>query len=213
MKPGRFAITIRLKAQGLHRRSYGCIARWDLADEPSLIHTQDGGRHWQNVSQETQIPHIRFIARMVFLTPELGWIAGADGTDILVFRTSNGGRDWEESRTTGPRELAQVRDLFFLDQSRGRLITWHFNDRGTYLFSTMDGGRSWTPEPDSSFQGKEKWASVVRFVSPEQGFVFVAEGAHLSSCAPLSKVRAGTGRSSRDLFTIAGFSKAIFCAA
>ncbi len=80
------------------------------------------------------------------------------------------------SRTAGPQELALVRDIFFRDQERGWLITWHFNDNGTYMFSTVEGGGSWTPEPDSSFQGKDKWASVVRFVSPENGFVFVDEG-------------------------------------
>jgi len=142
------------------------------AEVNKFLRTDDGGRTWM----ETQIPHVRFIDRMVFLTPELGWIAGTDGQDIFVFRTSNGGRDWEESRTTGPRGLALVRDLFFLDQNRGWLIIWHFSDSGTYLLSTVDGGRSWTPEPASSFQGKNKRANVVRFVSPENGFVFVDEG-------------------------------------
>lgn len=143
-----------------------------VAEVNKVLRTNDGGRTWA----EIQIPHLRSVDRMVFLTPELGWIAGTDGKDILVFRTGNGGRDWEGSRTTGPRELAMVRDLFFLDQNRGWLITWHFNDSGTYLFSTDDGGKSWTPEPDASFQGKGKWASVVRFVSPESGFVFLDEG-------------------------------------
>jgi photosystem II stability/assembly factor-like uncharacterized protein len=136
--------------------------------------TNDGGRTWT----ETQIPHVRFIDRMVFLTPELGWIAGTDGKDLFVLRTTNGGLDWEESRTTPPKELAEVRDLFFLDQNRGWLITWHSNDTGTYLFSTVDGGRNWAPEPDSSFQGKGNWAGVVRFVSRGSGFVFVEAKRH-----------------------------------
>ncbi len=141
------------------------------AEVTKFLRTNDGGRTWT----ETQIPHLRFIDRMVFLTPERGWIAGTDGKDFFVLRTVNGGRDWEESRTTPPKELADVQDLFFFDQNRGWLITWHFNDSGTYLFSTADGGRNWAPEPDSSFQGQGKWAGVVRFVSKESGFVFVDE--------------------------------------
>ncbi|HUJ23059.1 MAG TPA: hypothetical protein VLX58_16120, partial [Bryobacteraceae bacterium] len=74
---------------------------------------------------------------------EHGWIAGTDGKDSFVFRTTNGGRDWEQSRTAPPKELAEVRDLFFVDRERGRLITWHLNDGSTYLFSTVDGGRHW----------------------------------------------------------------------
>jgi photosystem II stability/assembly factor-like uncharacterized protein len=66
-----------------------------------------------------------------------------------------------------------VRDLFFLDRLRGWLITWGYNDDGTYLYSTVDGGKHWTAEPDLSFQGKGKWASIVRVTSRERGFVFV----------------------------------------
>ena len=138
------------------------------AEVTKFLRTSDGGRSWK----ETEIPHIRFIDRMLFLTPDIGWIAGTDGKDFFVFRTTNGGRDWEQSRTTPPTEPAVVRDLFFLDHNRGWLITWHYNDSGTYLFSTVDGGRNWAPEPDSSFQGTDKWAGVVRFVSDKNGFVF-----------------------------------------
>jgi len=138
-----------------------------------FLQTSDGGRNWK----ETQIAHLRFIDRMFFLTPEIGWLAGTDGKDFFVFRTTNGGNDWEESRTTPPQRLAYVRDLFFLDQNRGWLITWQMNDGGTYLFSTGDGGKTWTPESDLSFQGKGKWAGVVRFVSEKTGFVFESDEA------------------------------------
>jgi len=149
-------------------RGYGTVAE-------AFFRTDDGGHSWV----ETKFPDIRFIHRLFFLTPELGWIAGAagvDGKDFFVFRTVNGGRDWEESRTTPPEHPAEVRDLFFLDQLRGWLVTWGYDDDGTYLYSTVDGGKHWTVEPDLSFQGKGKWASVVRFTSRERGFVFVDDG-------------------------------------
>jgi photosystem II stability/assembly factor-like uncharacterized protein len=135
----------------------------------SFFRTNDGGHSWV----ETKIPHIGSIARLFFLTPEVGWIFGGHEQDFLVFRTLNGGRDWEEYRTATPANPAGVRDLFFLDQLRGWFITWGFNDDGTYLYSTVDGGKHWTADPDLSFQGKGKWASVVRFTSRERGFVFL----------------------------------------
>jgi photosystem II stability/assembly factor-like uncharacterized protein len=144
------------------RRGYGAMAR-------EFYRTNDGGRSWL----QTKIPDIAFIDHVFFLTPELGWISGVAGKDFLVFRTVNGGRDWEEARTATPEKPAWVRDLFFLDQLRGWLITWGDNDDGTYLYSTVDGGKHWTAEPDLSFQGKGKWASVVRFTSRERGFFFV----------------------------------------
>lgn len=147
------------------------------AEVTKFLRTNDGGRTWTG----TDIPHLRFIDRMFFLTLNIGWIAGTDGKDFLVFRTTNGGRDWEESETTPPIRLADVRDLFFLDQDRGWLATSHYNDDGTYLFSTVDGGKSWVPEHDSSLQGRGKWASVVRFVSDKNGFVFERDEANRPS--------------------------------
>jgi photosystem II stability/assembly factor-like uncharacterized protein len=188
-------------------RARGWIA-WldDRTNEFEMIHTQDAGEHWQNLSKqslqevrffddnhgygadganflrtndggrtwtETTIPHTRYIDNMVFLTPDDGWIADADGKDLFVFRTTNGGRDWEESRTTAPEEVGEVRDMFFVDQDRGWLTTWNLDYDGSYLFSTVDGGKHWAPDP--AFQGKNKKAREVRFISKERGFVFVDE--------------------------------------
>jgi len=144
------------------------------AEVTKFLHTDNGGRHWT----ETQIPDLRFIDRMFFLTPEIGWLAGTDGKDFFVFRTTNGGRDWDESRTAPPKELGELRDLFFLNQNRGWLITWQINDGGTYLYSTEDGGKTWVPERDLSFQGKGKWMGVVRFSSERNGFIFERDGAN-----------------------------------
>jgi len=137
-----------------------------------FLSTNDGGRHWI----ESQIPDIRFIDRMFFLSPEIGWLTGSNGKEFLVFRTANGGRDWQESRTKPPDEIAMVRDVFFLNDKRGWLVTWQMNDGGTYLYSTEDGGQTWLRNPDLSFQGKNKWIAVVRFVSEEKGLLFEREG-------------------------------------
>jgi photosystem II stability/assembly factor-like uncharacterized protein len=107
-----------------------------------------------------------------------GWISGAArvaGRDFFVFRTVNGGRDWEASRTPPPQGSAGVRDLFFFDQQRGWLIAWGYNDDGSYLYSTIGGGKHWALDPDLSFQGKGKWAGVVRFTSRKRGFVFMRD--------------------------------------
>jgi len=144
-----------------------------------MIHTRNGGRHWQDLSDQflqkvhffddshgdgavvtnflrtsdgglswttAKIPHVRFIDRILFLTPDIGWLAGTDGKDFIAFRTINGGRDWEESRTAAPKGIVLVRDLFFLDRERGWLITWQLYDGGTYLYSTVDGGKTWAPQ-------------------------------------------------------------------
>lgn len=146
-------------------KGYGTVAT-------KFLRTKDGGRHWT----ESQIPDIRFIDRMFFLSPEIGWLAGSDGKDFFVFRTTNGGRDWQKSRTKPPDEIAIVRDVFFLNEDRGWLVTWQMNNGGTYLYSTEDGGKTWVADPNLSFQGKNKWSAVVRFISAENGFLFGREG-------------------------------------
>lgn len=163
----------------------GWIVSGNLAGEPEMISTRDGGQHWRSLSQqflqsmqfiddthgygsvadgffrtddggrswvETKIPDIGFIDRMVFLAPDNGWIAGVHGKDFLVFRTANGGRDWEESRTTPPQSPELVRDLFFFDQQRGWLTMWNDIGEGAYLYSTVDGGKHWAPNPDTLAQ-------------------------------------------------------------
>jgi photosystem II stability/assembly factor-like uncharacterized protein len=158
------------------------------ADGTKFLSTTDGGRSWS----EAQIQHLRLIDSLVFLSAEVGWIAGVEGTDFLVFRTADAGRTWSESRTAAPEHLSSVRDLFFLDQRRGWLITWHTNNDGSYLFMTADGGRTWTPVKDESFQGKNKWAGVVRFISASTGFVFETErpspGGAKAASAPVQSI-------------------------
>jgi photosystem II stability/assembly factor-like uncharacterized protein len=177
-----------------------------------FLRTNDGGRSWL----QSKIPDITFIDHVFFLTPELGWTSGVAGKDFFVFRTVNGGRDWEESRATTAGKLAWVRDLFFLDQQRGWLITWG-NDDGTYLYSTVDGGKHWTAEPDLSFQGKGNWASVVRFTSRERGFVFVDDRDRATRVDVQPWMGARTGISKRCGCgispMIARSSKAISCVA
>jgi photosystem II stability/assembly factor-like uncharacterized protein len=131
------------------------------AEVTAFLRTKDGGRHWV----ETQIPHIRFIDRMLFLTPDVGWLAGTSDNDAFLFRTLNGGQDWESLTAPGA-----VRDLFFLDQNRGWVVT--YNESWTYLFSTRDGGKTWVPDNNPLFSGKAKLANVVRFLSEKNGFVF-----------------------------------------
>lgn len=74
-------------------RGYGTVAN-------KFYRSNDGGHSWE----ETKIPDVVFIDQLFFLTPELGWIAGSGGKDLLVFRTVNGGKDWDAhdfSATTG----------------------------------------------------------------------------------------------------------------
>lgn len=137
--------------------------------------TSDGGHTWNR----SAVPDVKFISKILFLTPEIGWIAGTNelsndlnGRVAFVLRTTDGGRSWKSCQIPAKSGVADIQDLFFLNASDGWLVTWHFNNEGTHLFQTTDGGKTWLLHPDQTIQGQGKWLSVVRFLNPKVGFAF-----------------------------------------
>jgi hypothetical protein len=65
--------------------------------------------------------------------------------------------------------------MFFLNESIGWLITWGYNNDGTHLYFTTDGGRTWHVHSDLTIQGPGKWLSVVRFLDSKNGFAFSSD--------------------------------------
>lgn len=150
------------------------------AEAATFLRTPDGGRTWS----QSKIPDLNVIDQLLFLSPKTGWIAGTSGRDFLVFQTNDGGMNWNESRTATPDGVSDVRDMFFLNPKQGWLVTWRNGKAGSYLFSTADGGKTWIPEQDTSFQGNGKWASAVRFLSRDVGFIFETEQQNLGGSKP-----------------------------
>ena len=139
------------------------------AERSCFARTSDGGRNWDY----SALPEIRYTDKAVFLDAQTGWIAGKTQDErVVVLRTTDGGRNWDVSIIQAGNDIAEVRDLFFLDPRRGWLITWAFNDGGTRMFRTIDGGKNWIADPDNSFQGRNKWLAVVRFLDDKVGFAF-----------------------------------------
>src|SRR6185437_11834034 len=100
---------------------------WNPADDPKVIHTFNGGRHWESISQES-------LQIIQFFDGQHGY--GAEVTKFL--RTVDGGRTWTETQI--PRIRAIDRMLFL-----SRDVGWIAGTDGTnlFVFRTTDGGRSW----------------------------------------------------------------------
>jgi photosystem II stability/assembly factor-like uncharacterized protein len=147
-------------------------SHWFAIDNRALLATDDAGRTWR----EMQVPHLTYITSTFLNSRDVGWIASNDFKDVAVSRTIDGGRSWTESRFTTPSKSNQVTDLFFVDALRGWLIVDHgYDERGdasSDLFSSVDGGATWVQGQDRSFQGAHNELGPVRFLSPENGFVF-----------------------------------------
>ncbi|MEK7327378.1 MAG: hypothetical protein AAB217_19200 [Chloroflexota bacterium] len=93
--------------------------------------------------EEPLIP--KHIFGIDFVDPQHGWMIG-DATWIQSYvialaSTSDGGRTWHAIPMPGVKHSYGIRwDFFFIDQHNG----WVFSSEG--LFSTHDGGLSWTNE-------------------------------------------------------------------
>jgi hypothetical protein len=134
-----------------------------------FLKTDDGGQKW-TVGNFSELSSIN---RVLFLSPQIGWIAGSTSSSLALYRTVDGGITWDRSQSLPA--ITNIRDLWFYDSDRGWIITQTTFDNEPYLFSTVDGGKTWKPESNTLFRGIHHLGTVVRFVSKETGFVFEDE--------------------------------------
>jgi photosystem II stability/assembly factor-like uncharacterized protein len=137
-------------------------------EKQCFFRTTDGGRTWA----ESGVLETKFVGNAFFLNSQTGWIAGMNEGKTLILRTVDGGAHWDATKVYAGPDIADVRDVFFLNDHRGWFISWAFNDDGTRLFKTEDGGKTWEADGDGTFQKKRKWLSQVRFIDESVGFIF-----------------------------------------
>jgi photosystem II stability/assembly factor-like uncharacterized protein len=140
------------------------------ANRQRLFRTADGGRTW------TQAPlsATSFVDRIYFLNSQVGWIADTLDKGVDVLRTTDGGQRWETSHVDRPLKSAQTFDLFFLNANRGWVVAGSTNEGGTALYDTLDGGRTWSPDPNVLLQDPEKPLASIRFTSATTGVALLA---------------------------------------
>lgn len=120
---------------------------WAVGDRGVIWHTQDGGQQWR--LQESGVGcTLRTVA---FVDRRHGWAAGGDYQpythlgSATILKTVDGGRTW--SRIPQLEMLPAVRKVRFADRERG----WALCDASAMfasgVFTTDNGGRSWTPMP------------------------------------------------------------------
>ncbi|HVO97117.1 MAG TPA: hypothetical protein VMT15_03580 [Bryobacteraceae bacterium] len=139
----------------------------------ALERTSDGGGTWT----ETPLPYESGdFPRVEFLSADYGWIGSVIGGQFAIFRTSDGGKSWEKSLTSTPKPAHNIVDLFFFDKSHGWVIVDFnlregYNGNGSYVFSTTDGGKTWTRQESRVLQSG--YAFWVNFLSEQFGFVYL----------------------------------------
>jgi photosystem II stability/assembly factor-like uncharacterized protein len=120
-----------------------------------VLRTLDGGEHWfqQDINLGGWLRGVHFV------DSNTGTAVGYESSGDLegaIFRTENGGETWIRQQNTG-RMLTAV---WFADENTG----WAVGDQ---IYSTTDGGDTWTLQPSPENSG----FNDVMFVSDFRGFV------------------------------------------
>jgi len=126
---------------------------------PQIIvcRTTDGGQHWEKAEIDTG-PNLSSAAKLSFADAEHGWLLASYGAAMgsefdELFQTTDGGTTWKSIAVSSPTPksakdlpLGGIKtSLVFADRNKGWL-TGFSHDDGIWLYTTADGGVSWTPQ-------------------------------------------------------------------
>lgn len=132
----------------------------------SIYRTRDGGSTWVKISNSNINEKVSFYPDgMIFRTSDEGWIstsnpANAAGNDNQVYKTDDGGVNWELEDLSMPEEYKEscyyypyVPAFFGKDKKDGVMLLQFVNfenieDRQSVLYNTSDGGRTWSKSQD-----------------------------------------------------------------
>ncbi|HZZ78880.1 MAG TPA: YCF48-related protein [Gemmataceae bacterium] len=119
---------------------------WVVGDEGVILHTIDGGRHWERQTSPTRAS----LRSVHFLTPFVGWAVGREelpygmGATGVVLFTRDGGIEWKAQL---PNTLPGLNQVRFADPRTGFLLGDGSDAFPSGVFKTTDAGKSWEPVP------------------------------------------------------------------
>ena len=133
---------------------------WAAGHGGIIIHTRDGGEHWEVLRESS--PGNLPLFDIQFVSREVGYASGAYDT---LLKTTDGGRSWR-SIPTGSDVI--YNGLFFHDAENGFLL----GEFGS-LLKTSDGGESWEQVDIGDYQGS---LFGITFLSPREAVAYGING-------------------------------------
>jgi photosystem II stability/assembly factor-like uncharacterized protein len=121
---------------------------WAVTGKGRIVQTTDGGVHWKDVTPRYPSSGSRQKVVADFLKFSSAWVAvsdtAADGTTtVVVFRTSDGGRTWQD---TTIQQTSSISQITFVDAQHGWMLSKQADlasAEAVAILGTNDGGKTW----------------------------------------------------------------------
>ena len=154
-------------------------------DHYGIFRTSDGGQTWRGSTLATHIaPGLVPTPALDFLDAQRGWLvlsaasagrgASPSPSRSLVFRTTNSGQSWQLISSVGPQCPAAE----FISPSRGFSACGSRFGGGGQLWSTTDGGATWSTAHSPASSSQDQVAEPVFFDSSRGATVVYENGGY-----------------------------------
>jgi photosystem II stability/assembly factor-like uncharacterized protein len=123
-----------------------------------LLCTNIHAQNWTKLAQFGAAP--QFVSDIYFIDDNIGFAGVYGNTSTFLYRTTNGGLNWQGCATPKLNAPAFFSDIFFRTPTEGWL-TFMYGNNSSNLWHTTDAGQSWNAV--ASFP--DVWAAGVRQTS------------------------------------------------
>lgn len=129
-------------------------AGWAGGPTGEIYRTADGGQTWA----KRKVPLNYEVRQIQFVDSLNGWAVGylyvsTQKRMVALFRSADGGENWEQLSNVDADSKGSVVSMFFLDKRKG----WGIDGWQSKLIRTQDGGQSWTTQ---EFDPNGSWNAV-----------------------------------------------------
>jgi len=168
---------------------------WAVSLRGDVLHTTDGGSHWLIVPMKNadgQVIPVQQVNRMDVTGNDI-WIVDALAKNLGVIHSPDGGATWWQEQLLDIGEGAGPLSISAFDS----LVAWAAVNSEGFLWSTSNGGRSWTKSSDA-ISGTADFDDIC---ASSANVVWIAQNNGLTSGGVAARITVTDGAFDSNIFT------------
>ena len=122
---------------------------WAVTYNGIVYHSTDGGYNWvlqDSIGYKDTWQTYTPARDIQFITKDIGWVVGGLRGDLLLAKTTNGGKEWNRIILDMNLSSTSAREIKMLNEKVG----WYVGSRYIgQLMKTEDGGKTWVDQTPS----------------------------------------------------------------